>query len=42
VPAGERGADGKFPDGSINQKVEAKLVTMAQQARARRSSDMKE
>ena len=42
VPAGERGADGKFPEGSINQKVEAKLVAMAQQARARRGSDTKE
>ena len=42
LPAGERGADGKFPDGTINQKVEARLLAMAAQARARRGSDSKE
>lgn len=30
MEAGERGADGKFPDGSINQLVEARLTGFAQ------------
>ena len=29
-PAGERGPDGRFPDGSINQLVEARLAGMAE------------
>ncbi|BAU48417.1 ATP-dependent protease [Sulfurifustis variabilis] len=33
-PAGERGPDGRFPDGSVNFLVEAKLRAMAEQARA--------
>jgi predicted ATP-dependent protease len=33
VPAGERGADGRFPDGSINQRVEARLAEMAEAVR---------
>ena len=33
VPAGERGADGRFPDGSINQRVEARLDKMAEAVR---------
>ncbi len=32
--AGARGADGRFPDGTINAKVEARLVAMAHIARA--------
>jgi lon-related putative ATP-dependent protease len=42
LPAGARAADGKFPEGSINFSVEARLTTLAQQARARRGSDTKE
>ncbi len=33
VAAGERGADGRFPDGSINQRVEARLDKMAEAVR---------
>ena len=33
VPAGERGADGRFPDGSINGRVEARLVGFAARRR---------
>jgi lon-related putative ATP-dependent protease len=29
VPAGARGADGKFPEGTINRKVEDRLVALA-------------
>jgi predicted ATP-dependent protease len=32
-PAGERGPDGRFPDGSINQLVEARLAGMAEVVR---------
>ncbi|GMR18066.1 MAG: ATP-binding protein [Gammaproteobacteria bacterium] len=32
IPAGERDAEGNFPEGSINQLVEAKLLFMAEQA----------
>ncbi len=42
LPAGERDQQGNFPDGTLNHKVEARLVTMARQARARRGSDGKE
>ena len=42
LPAGERDQQGNFPDGTLNRKVEARLVTMAQQARARRGGDGKE
>jgi predicted ATP-dependent protease len=34
VKAGERGADGKFPDGTINRLVEDKLKLFAERARA--------
>ncbi len=34
VPAGERGADGTFPEGSINRRVEARLDHFAETARA--------
>lgn len=30
VPAGERDLSGKFPDGSVNQRVEAKLIEFAE------------
>ena len=32
-PAGERGPDGRFPGGSVNQLVEARLASMAEVAR---------
>ena len=34
VPAGERGADGQYPAGSINGRVEARLRGFAEKARA--------
>jgi lon-related putative ATP-dependent protease len=34
VPAGERDAEGLFPDNTINQRVEVKLLVFAEQARA--------
>jgi predicted ATP-dependent protease len=34
TPAGERGADGAFPDGSVNALVEARLEEFAKKARA--------
>ncbi|MFI5401064.1 MAG: ATP-dependent protease, partial [SAR324 cluster bacterium] len=34
VPAGERGADGKFPAGSLNRRVEERLTQLSEQARA--------
>ncbi len=37
LPAGARGSDGRFPDGSVNARVEAKLVAMAAVARAQRA-----
>lgn len=30
VPAGERDASGKFPEGTVNQKVEARLIELAE------------
>jgi lon-related putative ATP-dependent protease len=33
VPAGERDEDGAFPEGSINQRVEARLIELAQKQR---------
>lgn len=30
VPAGERDASGKFPEGSVNQKVESRLIELAE------------
>ncbi len=33
LPAGERDANGLFPDGTINQRVEVKLLILAEQAR---------
>lgn len=34
LEAGERGADGSFPEGSLNAKVEAQLAAFAEQVRA--------
>ncbi|MDH3235321.1 MAG: AAA family ATPase [Alphaproteobacteria bacterium] len=34
VPAGERGVDGVFPEGSVNARVEARLEDFAKKARA--------
>jgi len=34
VPAGERGPDGRFPDGTVNRRVEARLLDFAERARA--------
>jgi lon-related putative ATP-dependent protease len=33
VPAGERGADGRFPEGSINRRVEDRLIAFAEARR---------
>ena len=33
LPAGERDEAGQYPEGSINQKVEARLIALAEQAR---------
>jgi lon-related putative ATP-dependent protease len=34
VPAGERDAEGNFPEGSINRRVEARLVELSEKQRA--------
>jgi lon-related putative ATP-dependent protease len=34
LPAGERGSDGRFPEGSVNGRVEARLLVFAKAARA--------
>ncbi|MBZ5703594.1 MAG: AAA family ATPase [Acidobacteriia bacterium] len=34
VPAGERDASGKFPEGSVNQRVEARLIELAEKRQA--------
>jgi lon-related putative ATP-dependent protease len=39
VDAGARGDDGAYPEGSINQRVEARLLAMAEQARAHSGHD---
>jgi len=39
MPAGERGADGAFPDGTINHLVEARLIQLAEARRAFGRSD---
>ena len=33
-PAGVRGADGRFPEGSVNARVEARLIELAEARRA--------
>jgi lon-related putative ATP-dependent protease len=33
LPAGARGADGAFPEGSVNARVEARLIALAEDAR---------
>ena len=39
LPAGERGADGRFPKGSVNERVEARLLAFAKAARAAGKAD---
>ena len=39
VPAGERGADGRFPRESINGRVEARLIGYSERMRALRSDE---
>jgi lon-related putative ATP-dependent protease len=39
LPAGARDADGHYPEGSVNQHVEARLLAMAEQARNRGGQD---
>jgi hypothetical protein len=34
LPAGERDENGQFPDGSINQRVENKLIAYSEEMRA--------
>jgi lon-related putative ATP-dependent protease len=34
LPAGERGADGRFPAGTVNQRVEQRLLDYAERARS--------
>jgi len=34
IPAGERDEEGNFPEGSINQRVEARLIELAEKQRA--------
>jgi len=34
LPAGERGADGQFPEGTLNHRVEQRLIGFAESARA--------
>lgn len=33
LPAGERGADGRYPEGTVNARVEARLAVLAERAR---------
>jgi lon-related putative ATP-dependent protease len=33
VPAGERGADGRYPEGSVNRRVDDRLASFAEKAR---------
>jgi predicted ATP-dependent protease len=37
VPAGERDASGKFPEGTVNHKVEARLIELAEKRMAKRA-----
>jgi lon-related putative ATP-dependent protease len=34
IPAGERGADGRFPEASLNRRTEERLIVLAELARA--------
>jgi len=34
VPAGERGADGRYPEGSVNRRVDDRLAAFAEKARS--------
>ncbi|MCP4537673.1 MAG: AAA family ATPase [Chloroflexi bacterium] len=42
IPAGERDVEGNFPEGSINQRVEARLIELAEKQRDFDSSPEKE
>jgi len=42
LPAGERDAQGQFPDGSLNQRVEARLIGFSERLRELRSSESAE
>jgi hypothetical protein len=33
VPAGERGVDGRYPEGSVNRRVDDRLAAFAEKAR---------
>lgn len=39
IPAGERGPDGRFPEGSLNARVAARLAEMAERHEQQRSSE---
>jgi predicted ATP-dependent protease len=34
VPAGERGADGRYPEGTVNRRVDDRLAAFAEKARS--------
>jgi predicted ATP-dependent protease len=34
IPAGARGGDGRFPEGTVNHEVEASLIALAEKRRA--------
>jgi hypothetical protein len=34
VPAGEKDADGRYPEGSVNRRVDDRLATFAEKARS--------
>jgi predicted ATP-dependent protease len=42
VPAGTRDVTGRFPAGTFNERVEARLMTLAEQARAFKLAEAKE
>ncbi len=42
LPAGLRGPDGRFPEGSVNAQVEARLIALAEQRRAFARADRPE
>ncbi len=39
LPAGERDAQGQFPDGSLNQRVEARLIGFSERLRELRAGE---
>jgi len=34
VPAGEKGADGRYPEGTVNRRVDDRLAAFAERARS--------